>query len=697
MFNILSYSLKKEYKVRKKNLKKVIDISLKLAILAAGESVSLFYKEQLEYFFGDAVAITAYSIENGSVFSPKNEDVYLVTTVSFECNEDILKYIPKDKHIIIGDVTFKNSTINRLKEFPINTKALLVNSSPKMASETITLLYKKGVNNIQFFPYYPNSMETYSDIDIAITPGETRYIPNQITNILDIQNRVLDRNTLIEIATTIGCDYLLDTKRFTTYFDEISNGGIGIETLIEKNSILRQQISTITKSEGIGVIEFDVNEKIQSCNNLALNLLDEDRSNLLFKVVQNIVLKEGVRISKKTKNIFQTIYKNKKEEQINLLFIPIIKNDNVAYTYCLIRKNKDMKRENEIENEYLKRGHYSRYTFSDIITEDNKLIKTKEMAKKMAKMNAAILITGESGTGKELFAHSIHNASERRELPFVALNCAALNESILESELFGYEEGAFTGAKKGGKIGLFEIANNGTIFLDEIEGMSQTLQLKLLRVLQEKEIIRVGGDKLISIDVRVIAATNENILSLVKEKKFRTDLYYRLNALPINILPLRERIGDLEVLINYFKKNLDLNFIFTEKAKKLIFQYNWPGNIRELKNCMEYFCCLNEKIIETTMLPEYIKENIDLKEDKDQSNNFLLILEILNILKKSEKNEKGIGRSYILKCLKEKDFEISESIIRRLLQDMNKKGYIISTVGRGGSKITQLGKEISRD
>ena len=380
-----------------------------------------------------------------------------------------------------------------------------------------------------------------------------------------------------------------------------------------------------------------------------------------------------------------------------MLFIPIIKNDNVAYTYCLIRKNKDMKRENEIEKEYLKRGHYSRYTFSDIITEDTKLIKTKEMAKKMAKMNAAILITGESGTGKELFAHSIHNASERRELPFIALNCAALNESILESELFGYEEGAFTGAKKGGKIGLFEIAHNGTIFLDEIEGMSQTLQLKLLRVLQEKEIIRVGGDKLISIDVRVIAATNENILSLVKEKKFRTDLYYRLNALPINILPLRERIGDLEILINYFKKNLDLNFIFTEKAKKLIFQYNWPGNIRELKNCMEYFCCLNEKIIETTMLPEYIKENIDLKEDKNQSNDFLLILEILNILKKSEKNEKGIGRSYILKCLKEKDFEISEAIIRRLLQDMNKKGYIISTVGRGGSKITQLGKEISRD
>lgn len=672
----------------------MIKISLNLAILTAGKDVSLFYKEQLEYFFGDAINITAYSVEDESVFSPKNEDVYLVTTVSFDCNDDILKYIPKDKHIIIGEVTFKNSTINQLKKFPMNTKALLVNSSPKMASETITLLYKKGVNNIQFFPYYPGSMEKYRDIDIAITPGETRYIPNQIKNILDIQNRVLDRNTLIEIATIIGCDYLLDTNRFTTYFDEISNGGIGIQTLIEKNSILRQQISTITKAEGIGVIEFDINNKIQSCNNLALTLLDEDRNNLLFKIANNTILKDGLHISKKTKNIFQTIYKNKKEEEINLLFIPIIKNEDITCTYCLIRKNKDMKREREIEKESLTRGHYSRYTFSDIITKDTKLIKTKEMAKKMAKMNASILITGESGTGKELFAHSIHNASERRNLPFVALNCAALNESILESELFGYEEGAFTGAKKGGKIGLFEIANNGTIFLDEIEGMSHTLQLKLLRVLQEKEIIRVGGDKLISIDVRVIAATNENLLSLVKEKKFRTDLYYRLNALPLNISPLRDRIGDLEILINHFKKNLDLNFIFTENAKKLIFQYSWPGNIRELKNCMEYFCCLNEKIIESNMLPDYIKENLHLKDEINESNDFLLILEILNILKNHEKSEAGIGRNYILKSLKEKGIEVSEAIIRRLFKDMNKKGYIISNIGRKGSKITPLGKEL---
>lgn len=672
----------------------MIKISLNLAILTAGKDVSLFYKEQLEYFFGDAINITAYSVEDESVFSPKNEDVYLVTTVSFDCNDDILKYIPKDKHIIIGEVTFKNSTINQLKKFPMNTKALLVNSSPKMASETITLLYKKGVNNIQFFPYYPGSMEKYRDIDIAITPGETRYIPNQIKNILDIQNRVLDRNTLIEIATIIGCDYLLDTNRFTTYFDEISNGGIGIQTLIEKNSILRQQISTITKAEGIGVIEFDINNKIQSCNNLALTLLDEDRNNLLFKIANNTILKDGLHISKKTKNIFQTIYKNKKEEEINLLFIPIIKNEDITCTYCLIRKNKDMKREREIEKESLTRGHYSRYTFSDIITKDTKLIKTKEMAKKMAKMNASILITGESGTGKELFAHSIHNASERRNLPFVALNCAALNESILESELFGYEEGAFTGAKKGGKIGLFEIANNGTIFLDEIEGMSHTLQLKLLRVLQEKEIIRVGGDKLISIDVRVIAATNENLLSLVKEKKFRTDLYYRLNALPLNISPLRDRIGDLEILINHFKKNLDLNFIFTENAKKLIFQYSWPGNIRELKNCMEYFCCLNEKIIESNMLPDYIKENLHLKDEINESNDFLLILEILSILKNHEKSEAGIGRNYILKSLKEKGIEVSEAIIRRLFKDMNKKGYIISNIGRKGSKITPLGKEL---
>lgn len=673
----------------------MVFISLKLAIIAAGKDVSIFYKKQLEYFFGDSIVVSSYSIEDNSVFSPKNEDMYLVTTVSFDCNEDILKYIPKDKTVIIGNVTFKNSTINRLKEYPINTKALLVNSSAKMAAETITLLYQKGVNNIQFYPYYPGCTEGYKNVDLAITPGETRYVPKHINNILDINNRVLDSGTLLEIATLIGCEYLLDTKRFISYFDELSGENIGMENLIEKNSIYTQQLSTITKVTELGIIGFDMNGKITSCNNFALEFLEEKRNLVLFKPVNSGILKDGFEICKKNRNTHQCEFLNKKNEKIKLSFIPILKNEKPIYIYALITKyNKNSSVNDNITNEALKKGHKGRYTFDDIITENITLIKTKEMAKKMAKTNSSILITGESGTGKELFAHSIHNYSDRRDSPFVAINCGALNETLLESELFGYEEGAFTGAKKGGKIGLFEIANNGTIFLDEIEGMSQNLQLKLLRVLQEKEIIKVGGDRLIPINVRVIGATNENIFNLVKEKKFRNDLYYRLNTLPININPLRDRIEDVDLLIKYFKKVLNFNFILTERTRKVLFEYNWPGNVRELKNCIEYFYCLNEKIIEKNMLPEYLKENNYIKFKENIKKIDELMIETLIIIKENNSIGIGSGRNFILKSLNEKGFKVTEAIVRKTLHKLNKLEYIISSKGRAGSKLTELGEKI---
>src|SRR5690606_31795881 len=176
---------------------------------------------------------------------------------------------------------------------------------------------------------------------------------------------------------------------------------------------------------------------------------------------------------------------------------------------------------------------------------------------RMAKSNSSILITGETGTGKELFAQAIHNYSPRRDNPFVAINCGAIPESLLESELFGYEEGAFTGAKKGGKPGLFEIADRGTLFLDEITEMPMSLQVKLLRVLKEKEVVRIDGDRIINVDVKIIAATNGNIKERVDMGEFRKDLYYRLNVLPLYIPPLRERKEDILFLTDKIKKEFN--------------------------------------------------------------------------------------------------------------------------------------------
>ena len=210
----------------------------------------------------------------------------------------------------------------------------------------------------------------------------------------------------------------------------------------------------------------------------------------------------------------------------------------------------------------------------------------------------AVLIEGETGTGKEQFAQGIHNSSPRCKGPFVAINCAALPESLLESELFGYVEGAFTGAKKGGKAGLFELAHNGTIFLDEIGDISPLIQSRLLRVLQEKEVLRVGGDSIVDINARIIAATNKNLFNMAQEGSFRSDLYYRLSLLNLRIAPLRHRKEDISVLSRHFLRIKGALYgaetrSLSLRTLDLMSQYNWPGNVRELENFIEKIVVLH--------------------------------------------------------------------------------------------------------
>lgn len=233
----------------------------------------------------------------------------------------------------------------------------------------------------------------------------------------------------------------------------------------------------------------------------------------------------------------------------------------------------------------------TKYNIDQIITQDQELKGLIEFTKRAARTRSAVLIHGESGTGKELFAHSIHNLSQRSKMPFVILNCAAIPENLLESELFGYAEGAFTGALKGGKKGKIEQADGGTLLLDEVNSMPLQLQAKLLRVVQEKEIQVVGG-KTKEVDVRFVFTTNQDLVEMVKEGKFREDLYYRINVVELRIPPLRQRKGDIPLLVNHFieKLNEELGSRITgvdQKALDLLESYQWPGNIRELENMIE--------------------------------------------------------------------------------------------------------------
>ncbi|MCM3117349.1 sigma 54-interacting transcriptional regulator [Neobacillus sp. MER 74] len=270
----------------------------------------------------------------------------------------------------------------------------------------------------------------------------------------------------------------------------------------------------------------------------------------------------------------------------------------------------------------------SKYRFNHLIGNSAAFTATKKLAERISESNSSVLLIGESGTGKELFAHAIHNSSMRASLPFIAINCASIPEHLLESELFGYEDGAFTGAKKGGKKGKFEIANNGTLFLDEIGDMPLSMQSKLLRVLQEKEVQRVGGQKSIVVDVRIIAATHRDLEKLVEEGTFRQDLYYRLNVIKIDIPPLRERKEDIPLISQSLLKKLEGKFYrkgieLSDSVKDRLMQHSWPGNIRELENVLERSInVLDGKTIEVAHLPLYLRDmELETHHDITDENN----------------------------------------------------------------------------
>ena len=368
----------------------------------------------------------------------------------------------------------------------------------------------------------------------------------------------------------------------------------------------------------------------------------------------------------------------------------------IGFYFCIQEITYIKKLEQNLSKMLRDKGQIARYTFDDIKTNSVNMENTKNLAKKIAKSDYTVLITGESGTGKELFAQSIHNESDRRNQPFIAINCAAMPENLLESELFGYEEGAFTGALKGGKKGLFEQAHNGTVFLDEIGDMPMYLQIKLLRVLQENQVMRVGGQSIIDIDVRVIAATNRDLPKMIKEEKFRSDLYYRINVLPIHIPPLRERKDDINMMLKYF---IERDISISEKVKSIINSYNWPGNIRELRNTAMYINTMSsgEEVSIDDLPYNLINIKKDYKKEIDYLKNKTCIektIEVMKCIDRHNKNQKSSGRSSIYKELSEKGVLITEGEVRHILEILKEEDIVLSNSGRKGSELSNKGLEI---
>ncbi|MFD1414490.1 sigma-54 interaction domain-containing protein [Oceanobacillus jeddahense] len=338
-----------------------------------------------------------------------------------------------------------------------------------------------------------------------------------------------------------------------------------------------------------GIFFINKNREIKSCNPAAEQIFNIKSIDVIGKKVKEL---SDSKLSTILKG--DEIYTSKGNftlQNINITYEPVIFEGNRIGTVVTSREvSKIQQLETKIRRELHTKGLVAKYTFNDIIYQSQALNDAIHLANEYANTDSTVLIIGESGAGKELIVQGIHNASKRKEGPFVAVNCAALPESLLESELFGYVEGAFTGAMKGGKQGLFELAHGGTIFLDEVGEIPQHIQTRLLRILQEKVVMRVGGDRIIPVDIRIIAVTNRNLWKLVKEGKFRLDLYFRLSVVHLNIPPLRKRNEDIPVLVDHFLQmhQSDLTFKqLSNELQKFLLSYYWSGNIRQLENITE--------------------------------------------------------------------------------------------------------------
>lgn len=409
---------------------------------------------------------------------------------------------------------------------------------------------------------------------------------------------------------------------FLSKLGDLLIGNLKYNRTIKELTIQGEERKKIIDGLDNGIIGIDNKGKIKFINSKVEEYLDIRENRLINKNVNKIIPDIDLSIKNKFP-IEKKITVNNRRKSFLLKDIPVIINNKKVSNIIEIYKTRDM-----VNTAYKIIEGEKNITFDNIIGNSDKMQAVKDMSNKVAKGDSTVLIQGESGTGKELFARSIHNASTRKNSPFIAINCATIPDNLLETELFGYEGGSFTGAKEEGQMGKFELAQRGTLFLDEIGDMPLHLQPKLLRVLQDQAFRRIGGKELIKVDFRLITATNKNLEKMVLDGEFREDLYYRLNVIPIHIPPLRERKEDISILSEYqlerycIKLGKERKF-FSEEVKEVFKQYNWPGNVRELENVVEYLVnIVKGEEIDFNDLPLNIKKsfvNGNLKEKRQQS------------------------------------------------------------------------------
>lgn len=659
-----------------------------IAVVSKGVETSRNISKQLTQLLGDRIPVEAFCIDLGIKEDFRDK---LVVITSHLIKDFIIAKMHKDTRYVVARRSIDYNELSKLITIPAGTEVLLVNDVEQTCNETIAQLEELGIDHIKYYPYYLG-MEDYKALELAVTPGETHLVPGCVKRSIDIGTRLLDITTLVEVllgidhiqqkGTLISSQYVRNIVDLLKKYNEMANQSIELKNMFQ----------TIVENSSEGIVYYDSQGNISVANEVFALLMGFNKEDIEgSNIVDMLPELKAWEADGTTQDIFKIHGRN-----LIVSSIPIKSEEKISGYVITVKDVTELQEiEHELRRKLRKQEHNATYSFKDILAQSKEMSKAMELAKKLAISNSTVLIQGESGTGKEFFAQAIHNFSKRKGGPFVPVNFAALPVNLLESELFGYEEGAFTGAKKGGKQGLFEEAHGGTIFLDEIGDSPLELQARLLRVLQEKEVRRVGGTKRIPIDVRVIAATNRDLMQLVEEGEFRQDLFFRINVLALYLPPLRERKEDIPLLLQSYlrrfsnNKSTDINTFFSKETLDFLMQYQWIGNVRELVNAVEYLVHIKEeqRLIEVTDLPLYITRRMNHTNtnlNHQWLDDFTWVLQQIS-------HQRGIGRRTLSQLAEREGRGLTEARVRTLLSQMEKQGLIVVGKGAAGTSITEKG------
>lgn len=682
-----------------------------ITIVAGSEATCAQIERQLaEYLEGEEeVRLRGYSLDrglSGRIEMNGNGDLILLT--SSLVRDDLLEagLLGADVPVIVAERTVNPQRLDLVVALAPGTKVLFVNDEEETVRECVSALKALGLDYLEYVPWYPGCPAPQAGLEIAITPGEAALVPPGIPRVIDLGARVLDFATLAEILDGLGLFERRIGRFSKLYLKKIIQVAQSLARSNEEAGRLNRHLKGVLEALSRGILVYDSAGRVTVCNENLRSLLNirirDPHGMTLSALIRNKALLEFLEGPHADESgVFRL-------SDCDLVVRRFETAEGRIATFRDEGKKDAAETRGGLANR--KRGYIAKYDMEDIVGESQAIQRARRIASRLAATDLTILINGESGTGKELFASAIHAASSRRTGPFLAVDIGSLSDDLIESELFGYEDGAFTGARKGGKPGLFELADGGTIFLDEIGHISAKVQTRLLRVLQEKEVLRVGGADIKRIDVRVIAASNEDLLERVKKGAFRQDLFFRLKTGLLRIPPLRERREDIPLLIEAFLKAEGEAGVTVEGELLVIFaDYAWPGNIRELRNLIAYMLAVkegesmtlcdlpDEGFFEGLSVPVPTCADLaagvpphswkDAKSELSAVDAFLL-----EAVGRLEREGKVAGRASLSRLAAEGGRELSPAMIRARLERLADRGLVVSGRGRRGTRLSPAGK-----